>query len=131
VSRASKRAGSRFEKWVADKFVGEGWASARLRSFLVVGEPDLYATTNGILLDIQAKERQNLNVHRILTLLQAAQVEIAQRQGIDTPVAIPVVIHKRVEKKGKTGRRTQVGDVQITLTLDDFLRIVEMGKRVQ
>ncbi len=126
MSRASKRAGSRFEKWVADRFAKEGWASARLRSFLVEGEPDLYATTNGILLDIQAKERQNLNVHRVLTLLQAAQVEIAQKQGIDEVLAIPVVVNKRVEKKGKTGRRTQVGDVQITLTLDDFFAIIKM-----
>ncbi len=124
MGRSSKAAGSRFERWLTDTFARHGWISARLRSFQVEGEPDLYATKKGIVLDVQAKERQNLNVHKVLRDLIEAQAVIAAKQGTH-PWAVPAVVYKHVEKRGDSGRRTQVGPVMIALPLDDFLQIVE------
>jgi Holliday junction resolvase len=124
MGKASKDAGARFERWITDFLTKRGWSSARLRSFKVVGEPDLYATTNGYVFDIQAKERQNLNVHKIVDDLVNAQFQIALKNG-GPVVAIPLVVYKRVERRGDTGKRMQVGPVIVALPLDDFVYIVE------
>lgn len=124
MGRSSKAAGARFEKWLTDFFAQQGWVSARLRSFQVEGEPDLYATKEGILFDVQAKERQYLNVHKVLEDLIAAQARIAEKQGVDSPVATPLVVFKRVEPRGKSGKRMQRGPVMAALPLEDLLRLL-------
>lgn len=124
MSRSSKAAGARFEKWVTDFFNKKGWASARLRSFRVQGEPDLYAAKGGVVFDIQAKERQQINISKVLVDLVQAQHEIASRQGLDAPVATPLVVYKRVEKRGQTGKRMQVGPVMAILPLEDLVKLL-------
>lgn len=123
MGRRSKAAGSRFEKWLTDQFKAAGWFSDRLRSFQVKGEPDLFAVNGDKWFHIQAKERQNLNVHTVLMDLIDAQNVIGSRDGFE-PVAIPIVVWKRVEKKGDTGRRMQKGPVLVALPLEAFLAIV-------
>ena len=119
MANKSKAAGNRFEKVVCDVFREAGWTANRLRSFLIEGEPDLYATTNGLLIEVQAKERQNLNVHKTL-------VDLIRAQGLipGSDFATPAVVFKHVVKTGDTGRRMQEGPVTITLPLDDFLILV-------
>lgn len=126
MSNKSAAAGGRFEAWLAKWFKKRGWHSDRLRSFQVKGEPDLYATKADIVFDIQAKERQNLNTHEVLMDLIDAQVEIMGRIDPNYSVpAIPLVIYKRMQKRGETGRRTQRGPVTVTMRLEDFAQIVE------
>ena len=130
MGRASKQHGARFEKKVTEVFQRWGWTSNRLRSFRVEGEPDLYATMGGLLLDVQAKERQSLNVHGVLVSLIRAQGVIDAKQGQrDEAWAIPCVVYKHVEKQGDTGRRMQEGPVTITLPLESFLHLVRQANR--
>jgi hypothetical protein len=122
MANKSKQAGNRFEKQVCDVFREAGWTANRLRSFLIEGEPDLYATTDGLLIEVQAKERQNLNVHKTL-------VDLIRAQGLipGSDFATPAVVYKHVEKQGDSGRRMQEGPITITLPLDDFLTLVRMS----
>lgn len=124
MANKSKQAGNRFEKTVCDIFRKAGWTANRLRSFLIEGEPDLYATTNGLLIEVQAKERQNLNIHRTL-------VDLIRAQGLipGSDFATPAVVYKHVEKQGDSGRRMQEGPITITLPLDDFLALVETASK--
>ena len=81
-------------------------------------------------MDIQAKERQNLNVHAEVQDLIAAQVEIADKYG-GPVVATPAVIYKRMKKSGKTGRRTQVGEMIIAMPLYAYLSDMEIAHGVR
>jgi len=123
VSRKSKNDGNRFERKCEELFRDAGWISNRFRSFGIQGEPDLYASKNGHLLDIQAKSRQNLNVHGTL-------VDLIRAQGLvpgQSEWAVPCVVYQHVEKTGPTERRMQEGPITITMPLDDFLRMVGMS----
>lgn len=125
MGNKSAAAGGRFERWLADRYKRQGWFSDRLRSFKVKGEPDLYAALGGIVLDIQAKERQNLNPHAVLMDLMEAQVEISKRFAAGVvPQATPVVVWKKMRKLA-SGRRQQVGPTIIAMPLDDYLRDID------
>ncbi len=123
--RKSKQAGSRFEGMVTRIFRDHGWVSNRLRSFRVEGEPDLYATKDGLLLDIQAKERQQLNVHKTLVDLIRAQPLCGGPQ--DGVWATPAVVYRHMEKRGS--KRMQEGPITITLPLNEFLALVDLASR--
>lgn len=128
MANKSAAAGGRNEAWLAKYFKKRGWHSDRLRSFQVEGEPDLYATKAGFLFEIQAKERQNLNVHKTLMDLIEGQATVWGRIDSDEGrwnLGIPLVVYKHMEKRGDTGRRTQVGPIMASLPLDDFCSIVE------
>lgn len=106
---------------VANTFRAYGWASDRLRSFLVKGEPDLYATNGAVVLDIQAKERQNLNVNTVLQDLIEAQAILEEKHGFPR-VATPVVVWRRMKRsEGKSRRRMQEGPIIIAMELEEFL----------
>lgn len=118
MGKSEKAAGNRFEKYLKDKFKSWGWKSDRVRSIGVTGEPDLYATKGPLILQIQAKETQRLSVSTTLMRL------IDSIDGNEWDAwSIPIVVWKRVERRGKTGKRMQVGPVTVTLALEDFLEL--------
>ena len=120
----SKRDGARFEAMAADIFRAAGWVSDRLRSFRVKGEPDLYATKYGIVLDIQAKQTQSLNVNTVLSQLQGAQKELERKHGVPR-LAYPIVLWRRMKAtNGDSGRLAQAGSIVVAIDVDDFIEIL-------
>ena len=112
--------GTRFESYLVDLFVALGWDSKRLPKRGIKGESDLFATKNGIMIQVQAKERQRLAAgETLMTLISSLDVE-----GV-TAWSFPVVIWKRVVKKGQSNRRMQEGPIMAILPLDDYLMMVE------
>lgn len=119
MGKSEKAAGNRFESYLKNKFKEEGWTSDRVRSIGVTGEPDLYATKGPLVLQIQAKETQRLSVGKVLKDLI---------NSIDWNVqswTVPVVVWKRVARKGETGKRIQQGPIMVILPLEDFLELTE------
>ena len=109
--------GTRFENFVRDAFRDAGWVSERLPKRGIKGEPDVYATrSSGGLIQIQCKERVRLSVGETLIELQEA-LQHLDEYGIGDEV----VVWKRMEKRGDTGRRTQVGDVMAIIPFSQYV----------
>jgi len=116
--------GTRFEGWIRDQFRSTGWQANRLPKRGVKGEPDVYATYRGVLVQIQAKERQRLNAAATLDDLVTA----LETLGEDS-LGFAAVVWKRMEKRGDTDRRTQVGPVVAVISFEDYMDLLDVYAR--